>query len=271
MICCGTCSRVGSGFAVSWRRSSVIIGGEVDLWPPAGLMSDLCGLGVGPEWLNWVFETSKNSKLTKRFKPGIICLIDSIWARRSKTLISIVSGGDRGAAHSAGLLGKGLIADLGREASSRGHPPVTHWRRRGRVQTRGQRRNANAWKEGWEQRIRKNYQKNFIKIIWDSLPEAGVADLEGVFLSDMSTLAASRSWAVNVDMWGEGGIGVVVTSEATDEGGLELLEDREVFGSFLSLKCREQNPLRWLSFIQSPFEHNRRHCFPLNFFRTPVF
>ena len=113
--------------------------------------------------------------------------------------------------------------------------------------------------------------KNLVKIIWDSLPEAGVADLEGVFLSDMRTLAASRSWAVSVDMWGEGGIGVVVTSEATDEGGLELLEDREVFGSFLSLKCREQNPLRWLSFIQSPFEHNRRHCFPLNFFRTPVF
>ena len=63
-------------------------------------------------------------------------------------------------------------------------------------------------------------------------------------MSDISTLAASRSCAVSVDMCGEGGIGVVVTSEATDDGGLELLEDREVFGSFLSLKCLEQKPFR---------------------------
>lgn len=34
-------------------------------------------------------------------------------------------------------------------------------------------------------------------------------------------------------------------------------------------RCREQNPLRWDSFVQPSLEHNRRHCFPLNFFLIP--
>lgn len=34
-------------------------------------------------------------------------------------------------------------------------------------------------------------------------------------------------------------------------------------------KCREQKPRRWDSFEQLMFEHSLRHCFPLNFLRTP--
>ena len=50
---------------------------------------------------------------------------------------------------------------------------------------------------------------------------AGVALLDGVFFNEIKTFAASRSCAERVG-WGEGGIGVVVvTSDATDDGGLE--------------------------------------------------
>ena len=35
------------------------------------------------------------------------------------------------------------------------------------------------------------------------------------------------------------------------------------------LRWREQYPRRWDSFEQPSFEHNRRHCFPLNFFLIP--
>ena len=62
-------------------------------------------------------------------------------------------------------------------------------------------------------------------VIVDTIPweagVAGVALLDGVFFNEIKTFAASRSCAERVG-WGEGGIGVVVvTSDATDDGGLE--------------------------------------------------
>lgn len=35
-------------------------------------------------------------------------------------------------------------------------------------------------------------------------------------------------------------------------------------------RWREQNPRRWDSLVQPSRLHKRRHCFPLNFFLTPL-
>lgn len=51
---------------------------------------------------------------------------------------------------------------------------------------------------------------------------------------------------------------------------LVLLEAQDLKLLPFKLKCREQYPLLWDSFEQPSFEHNRRHCFPLNFFLIPL-
>ena len=104
-----------------------------------------------------------------------------------------------------------------------------------------------------------------------------MADREGVFLRVRRILAASRSCAVQLNPeWfplslAEGGRGVILLVSE------RLLSDKCLKLIYLLTKIElqradlEQKPFLWLSLIQSPLEHSRRHCLPLNFFLTPVF